>query len=81
PLKVAIPIKSILSLSLSQKRKHKIVCTKTKNRPVGRFLVVEPRGIEPLYPSVDHGFLTVRWPLKLHENIITFLKQKKKDRE
>ena len=28
---------------------------------------VEPRGIEPLYPSVDHGFLTVRWPLELHE--------------
>lgn len=27
------------------------------------FFVVEPRGIEPLYPSVDSGFLTVRWPL------------------
>ncbi|OGM99577.1 MAG: hypothetical protein A3B91_03475 [Candidatus Yanofskybacteria bacterium RIFCSPHIGHO2_02_FULL_41_29] len=27
------------------------------------FLSVEPRGIGPLYPSVNHGFLTLRWPL------------------
>jgi hypothetical protein len=37
---------------------------------------VEPRGIEPLYPSVNHGILTVRWPLKLHGNIIAKNKQK-----
>ena len=39
---------------------------------------VEPRGIEPLYPSVKRGFLTVRWPLKLHKEnyIMIFAKQK-----
>ena len=28
-------------------------------------------GIEPLYPNVDSGFLAMRWPLELHEKIIT----------
>ena len=44
-------------------------------------LSVEPRGIEPLYPSVKHGILTVRWPLKLHEEYyITFLQKRKTER-
>ena len=29
---------------------------------------VEPRGIEPLYPSVDHELLTMRWPLAPQRN-------------
>jgi hypothetical protein len=37
---------------------------KNKNRLLEKTIFgVEPRGIEPLYPSVDHGILTLRWPL------------------
>jgi len=50
---------------------------KIKNRLDGKTaLGMEPRGIEPLYPSVNHGFLTVRWPLELHRNTISQNKQK-----
>jgi len=31
------------------------------------FYYVEPRGIRPLNPSVDHRLPHQRWPLKLHE--------------
>ena len=42
---------------------------------------VEPRGIEPLYPSANHGCPTVRWPLKLHgEYCITFYKKRKTEK-
>ena len=42
---------------------------------------VEPRGIEPLDPSANHGCLTVRWPLKLHEEIIALFIKKERPRD
>ena len=36
---------------------------------------VEPRA---LYPNVKCGFLAMRWPLELHENIIPIFMQTKK---
>jgi hypothetical protein len=42
---------------------------------------VEPRGIEPLYPSVKHGFLTVRWPLELHGSRVAFFEKKERPRK
>jgi hypothetical protein len=33
-------------------------CKPKKSIRQDRFFSVEPRGIGPLYPSVDHGFLT-----------------------
>ncbi len=42
---------------------------------------VEPRGIEPPYPSANHGILTVRWPQGLHGEDCSSLENKKKIRD
>ena len=58
---------------------------KTKNQKAPTlsrsFLSVEPRGIGPLYTSVNHGFLTLRWPLNAPRAVIlSKIGQKEKPR-
>lgn len=46
-----------------------------------RFFNVEPRRIEPLNPSANHGLPHQRWPLELHDDQIIIKLDKKKARE